>query len=153
MTASRGTAVVSGVLSIIGLAYADYLATNGHDLILIDQDRAGLNAVAEELSTQTRRAVEVVAVDRGSPSDVAMIAQMIDQDASVVLVVSVTEQAIDNVSSSTHADSIMKSVAFETDVCCAAVRKFTSGGGAANLYRASVVVASVGPVIGSAFAQ
>ncbi|MGF6553028.1 SDR family NAD(P)-dependent oxidoreductase [Paraburkholderia youngii] len=151
MTASRGTAVVSGVLSIIGLAYADYLATNGHDLILIDQDRASLNALAEELTTQTRRAVEVVAADRRSPSDAAMIAEKIDQDASVVLVVSVTEQGIDNVCSFAQADSLMKSAGLDCEVSCAAVRKFTSGGGAANLYRAGVVVASAGGVIGSPF--
>ncbi|WP_322068183.1 SDR family NAD(P)-dependent oxidoreductase [Paraburkholderia bannensis] len=151
MTASRGTAVVSGALSLIGLAYADYLATNGHDLILIDQDRASLNALAEQLTTQTRRAIEVVAADRHSAADVAMIADKIDRDASVVLVVSVTEEGVDSVFSSAQADSLIKSAALDCEVSCSAVRKFSSSGGAANLYRASVVVTSAGRINGSPF--
>ncbi|WP_083245262.1 SDR family NAD(P)-dependent oxidoreductase [Paraburkholderia nodosa] len=151
MTASRGTAVVSGALSVIGAAYADYLAANGHDLILIDRDRASLNALAEELTTQTRRAVEVVAADRRSPSDVALIAEKIDQDASVVLVVSVTDDGVDNAFSAAQADSLIKSAGLECEVSCAAVRKFASNGGAANLYRSNVVVTSAGRMNGSPF--
>ncbi|WP_321905626.1 SDR family NAD(P)-dependent oxidoreductase [Paraburkholderia tropica] len=151
MTASRGTAVVSGALSVIGAAYADYLAANGHDLILIDRDRASLNALAEELTTQTRRAVEVVAADRRSPSDVASIVEKIDQDASVVLVVSVTDEGVENAFSAAQADSLIQSAELECEVSCAAVRKFASSGSSANLYRSAVVVTSTGGMNGGPF--
>ncbi|MCC8402727.1 hypothetical protein LJ655_12650 [Paraburkholderia sp. MMS20-SJTN17] len=89
MPPTPGTAVVSRALSTIGSAYAEYLAKNGYDLILIDEIRPLLNAMAEQLTTRYRRAMEVVVADRSSEADVAAVKAKIDEDASIVLVVNV----------------------------------------------------------------
>lgn len=42
---ARGTAVISGVLSIIGGAHVDHLERNGYDLVLMDGHRPRSNVL------------------------------------------------------------------------------------------------------------
>jgi short-subunit dehydrogenase len=61
--AHRGTAVITGASSGIGAIYADRLARRGYDLILVARNRDRLAALAERITNDTRRSVEIVAAD------------------------------------------------------------------------------------------
>ena len=91
MTSTFRTAVVTGASSILGMACADYLANEGYDLILIDRNRGRLNAQADELTTRTRRAVEVCAADLRCVAQLSLLAEKIRQDASIALLVRIDD--------------------------------------------------------------
>jgi short-subunit dehydrogenase len=141
-----GTAVVSRALSIIGSAYADYLATNGYDLVLIDHFRPRLNALAEELTTRTRRAVEVVVVDRESAVDQAMIEAKIEEDASVVLVVNVTDESGYALLSVEQANALIDRIAPDCAITCTALRKFSSKSDGVSVCGAGVLITAAGHI-------
>jgi short-subunit dehydrogenase len=61
--AHRGTAVITGASSGIGAIYADRLARRGYDLILVARNRDRLAALAERITNDTQRSVEIVAAD------------------------------------------------------------------------------------------
>ena len=78
----RSTAVITGATSGIGLGFARLLAPS-HDLVLVARDRANLDQVATELSTQTRVTVE--SADLGIRADVDRVASLIVDRADVVI--------------------------------------------------------------------
>lgn len=141
-----GTAVVSRALSIIGSAYADYLATNGYDLVLIDHFRPRLNALAEELTTRTRRAVEVVVVDRESVVDIAMVQAKIEEDASVVLVVNVTDESGYALLSIEQANALIDSIGPNCAISCTAIRRFLSKSDGVSVCGAGVLITTAGHI-------
>jgi len=65
--AERGTALVTGASSGIGLALARELAGHGHSLVLVARDRIKLTATAEELRGKYGVAAHVVAKDLSEP--------------------------------------------------------------------------------------
>jgi uncharacterized protein len=83
----KGTAVVAGASSSIGAAYAERLATQGYDLILIDQHRDLLHEAATTITDNSRRAVEVLAADLALPHDLKRVERLLRQDASITLLV------------------------------------------------------------------
>lgn len=83
----RGTALITGASSGIGALYADRLARRGYDLVLVARDRARLNALADQLSTTHRRAVEVLDADLGTRAGQAKVEDKLRQDASITLLV------------------------------------------------------------------
>ncbi|WP_085714741.1 SDR family oxidoreductase [Pseudomonas sp. B28(2017)] len=84
---SKGTALITGASSGIGAVYADRLARQGYDLILVARSRARLNALANHLSDQTGRTVEVVAADLKNKVDSLRVEQILRSDASITLLV------------------------------------------------------------------
>lgn len=84
---TKGTALITGASSGIGAVYADRLARQGYDLILVARSRARLNALAERLSDETGRAVEVVAADLKDPADLRRVEDILRTDASITLLV------------------------------------------------------------------
>lgn len=140
METHPGTAVVSGALSIIGAAYAEYLARKGYDLVLIDQHRLRLNRMADTLSTRFQRAVEVVVVRRRSPLDLAAAAAQIEGDASIVVVVNVANAQGRALLSATQAHALIDGDWSDREIGLAAIRKFLSRRGAVRTYRADVSV-------------
>ncbi|MGH8348850.1 MAG: SDR family NAD(P)-dependent oxidoreductase [Pseudomonas sp.] len=84
---SKGTALITGASSGIGAVYADRLARQGYDLILVARSRARLNALANHLSDQTGRTVEVVVADLKNKADSLQVEQILRSDASITLLV------------------------------------------------------------------
>ncbi|EJM57979.1 SDR family NAD(P)-dependent oxidoreductase [Pseudomonas sp. GM48] len=84
---SKGTALITGASSGIGAVYADRLARQGYDLILVARSQARLNALASHLSDETGRTVEVVAADLTNKVDSLRVEQILRSDASITLLV------------------------------------------------------------------
>ncbi|MHC8366515.1 SDR family NAD(P)-dependent oxidoreductase [Pseudomonas sp. ZT5P21] len=84
---SKGTALITGASSGIGAVYADRLARQGYDLILVARSQAKLNALANHLSNETGRAVEVVAADLKDKADLHRVEGILRTDASITLLV------------------------------------------------------------------
>ncbi|MCP1517955.1 short-subunit dehydrogenase [Pseudomonas migulae] len=84
---SKGTALITGASSGIGAVYADRLARQGYDLILVARSQAKLNALANHLSNETGRAVEVVAADLKNRADLRRVEGILRNDASITLLV------------------------------------------------------------------
>jgi short-subunit dehydrogenase len=84
---SKGTALITGASSGIGAVYADRLARQGYDLILVARSQGKLNALANHLSDETGRTVEVVAADLTNKADSLRVEQILHNDASITLLV------------------------------------------------------------------
>lgn len=82
-----GTALVTGASSGIGALYAEKLAQQGYDLILVARNRERLNALASDISTRSGRAVEVLPADLGDRASLAGVEDQLRQDASITLLV------------------------------------------------------------------
>lgn len=84
---SKGTALITGASTGIGAVYADRLARRGHDLILVARNRDRLTELADRLTTQTGRSVEVVVADLAHPSDQRRVERILQTDASLAMLV------------------------------------------------------------------
>lgn len=84
---SKGTALITGASSGIGAVYADRLARQGYDLILVARSQSKLHTLANHLSNETGRAVEVVAADLKDKADLLRVETILRNDASITLLV------------------------------------------------------------------
>lgn len=84
---SKGTALVTGASSGIGAIYADRLARRGYDLILVARNRDRLHALANKLSDETGRSVEIVVADLDNKADLTRVETVLKSDASITLLV------------------------------------------------------------------
>jgi hypothetical protein len=71
------TALVTGPTSGIGRAFAEALAAEGHDLILVSRDEARLQATADELTAAHGIAAEVFAADLSDLADTRRVEERI----------------------------------------------------------------------------
>ncbi|WP_042301346.1 SDR family NAD(P)-dependent oxidoreductase [Paraburkholderia kururiensis] len=85
--AHQGTALVTGASSGIGAIYADRLARRGYDLVLVARNRERLVALADRITTETRRNVEVIEADLGDRAALAAVEAKLKEDASIDLLV------------------------------------------------------------------
>lgn len=85
--AHRGTALITGASSGIGAVYADRLARRGYDLILVARSRERLSALAERITNDTQRSVEIVDADLNDRAALAAVEAKLKQDASITLLV------------------------------------------------------------------
>jgi short-subunit dehydrogenase len=83
----KGTALITGASSGIGAVYADRLARRGYDLILVARNKERLQALANRLSNDTGRAVEVFAADLGNKADLASVEERLRSDAGITALV------------------------------------------------------------------
>src|SRR6201996_2145658 len=86
-TKSKGTALITGASTGIGAVYADRLARRGYDLIIVARNQDKLNALAEKLTTETGRNVEVVAADLTKKNERAQVEKVLREDASITMLV------------------------------------------------------------------
>src|SRR6202790_4673132 len=83
----KGTALITGSSSGIGAIYADRLARQGYDLILVARSRDKLTALAKRLTDETGRGGEVVAADLNDKDALARIERWLRTDASIKVLV------------------------------------------------------------------
>jgi uncharacterized protein len=83
----NGTALITGASSGIGAIYADRLARRGYDLILVARNRDRLQQLANRLTNETGRSIEVVAADLGDKGDVSRVEEILRTDASITMLV------------------------------------------------------------------
>ena len=85
---SLGTALITGPTAGIGRAFAEALASRGHDLVLVARDRARLEELAEHLRTKHAVDVEVISADLADREDLAVVeARVADPDRPISLLV------------------------------------------------------------------
>ena len=144
-----GTALVTGASSGIGAVYADRLARRGYDLILVARNRERLAALADRLTTQTRRSVEILDADLSHRDSLATVEAKLKQDASITLLVNnagigthtpLLDSSVDKMT-----QMIELNVTALTRLTYAAVPGFVSRGGGAVINIASIV--SIAPEV------
>ncbi|MET3927764.1 SDR family NAD(P)-dependent oxidoreductase [Devosia sp. 2618] len=82
-----GTALVTGASSGIGAVYAEKLAQRGYDLVLVGRNAANLTLLAESLTAQTDRRVDVLVADLADSAGIAAVEARLRDDASLTLLV------------------------------------------------------------------
>jgi short-subunit dehydrogenase len=84
---NKGTALVTGASSGIGAVYAERLAEQGYDVILVARNRDRLNALATRITSKTGRNFEVVTADLGATADLRRVEEILRRDASITMLV------------------------------------------------------------------
>jgi short-subunit dehydrogenase len=83
----RPHALVTGASSGIGAAFAERLARDGHDLILVARRRDRLEALAQRLRENEHVRVEVMAADLTQPDDLHAVEERVVQDKALAMLV------------------------------------------------------------------
>ena len=85
--AIKGTAVVTGASAGIGMVYADRLAAQGYDLILVARRADRLNEVAKRLSAQHGIRATALVEDLSKDAGVAAVVAAISADPTITMLV------------------------------------------------------------------
>lgn len=84
---SKGTALVTGASSGIGAVYADRLARQGYDLILVARSQDKLEQLSRRLGAQTGRSIQVIVADLSAAADLRRVERVLSTDASITMLV------------------------------------------------------------------
>lgn len=87
MNEVTGTALITGASAGIGAIYADRLARQGYDLILVARNAARLDQVAEAIRTATGRNVDTVPADLSNPGELRLIEARLINDRRITMLV------------------------------------------------------------------
>jgi short-subunit dehydrogenase len=86
MSASKGTALITGASTGIGAVYADRLGKLGYDLILVARSEEKLSQVAARLQSTDRR-IETISADLTREEDVQRVAERLSTDPTITALV------------------------------------------------------------------
>ena len=84
---SKGIALITGASTGIGAVYADRLAKQGYDLILVARDAAKLQQHAERITGETGRNVETVTADLANKGDLARVEEILRSNQQITILV------------------------------------------------------------------
>ena len=90
MSADKSTkarALVTGASSGLGAAFAERLAQDGYDLIIVARRRDKLEELADQLKSKYQTKVEVLAADLSKPDMMRFVEERITQDIELELLV------------------------------------------------------------------
>lgn len=87
MSNIKGTALVSGASTGIGAIYAERLAHQGYDLILVARNAARLSELADQLHAETGRKVETLVADLSNRGDLARVEERLRSDLTITMLV------------------------------------------------------------------
>lgn len=87
MSASKGTALVTGASSGIGAIYADRLAKRGYDLILVARNEERLKDVAARITGATGRSVTILPADLNDKASLAKVESVLKENPAVTMLV------------------------------------------------------------------
>ncbi|WP_288017431.1 SDR family NAD(P)-dependent oxidoreductase [Blastomonas sp.] len=87
MNEVKGTALITGASAGIGAIYADRLARQGHDLILVARTAAKLDQVAGAIREATGRNVDTLPADLSNPGDLRLIEARLINDRRITMLV------------------------------------------------------------------
>lgn len=86
-TTARPRALVTGASSGIGDAFAERLARDGYDLIVVARRRAQLESLAERLQKAHHGTVDVIVADLSHSDDLRVVEKRTAEDAALELLV------------------------------------------------------------------
>jgi uncharacterized protein len=82
-TTAKGTVLITGASSGIGAVYADRLAHDGYNLILVARNKGRLAALADRLTAATDRHIRTIVADLNDKADLAKIEAVLKADLSI----------------------------------------------------------------------
>jgi uncharacterized protein len=86
-TNSKGKALVTGASTGIGAVYADRLAKRGYDLIVVARNGRQLQELADRITKETGRKVEVLQADLTSEADLGKVEQRLATDPAITVLI------------------------------------------------------------------
>lgn len=119
MSVSKGTAVITGASSGIGAVYADRLAEQGYDLVLVARSADRLERVTNEIISKHGRQTDSLPADLGDPADLKRVERFLRDTPDITLLVNnagvagvgtLLESNVDEMSSmiSVNVDALMR---------------------------------------------
>ncbi|HEY4030050.1 MAG TPA: SDR family oxidoreductase [Caulobacteraceae bacterium] len=144
MSASPGTALITGASTGIGATYADRLARRGHDLILVARDAARLEAVAARIRRQVNVAIEVLPADLTDKAGLAKVEHRLATDPSITLLVNNAGAAAHGAFADLSADQHQAII----DLNVTALTRLTSAAAPAFAARSKGAIINLASVLG-----
>jgi uncharacterized protein len=87
MSASQGTALITGASGGIGAIYADRLAKRGYDLILVARNEKRLKDVAARITGASGRSITVLQADLNDKASLRKVENVLKENAAITMLV------------------------------------------------------------------
>lgn len=107
---NKGTAVVTGASAGIGAVYAERLAKQGYDLLLVARRADRLEALAEDIKKKHGHAVSIFAADLADDGDLRRLEQRLAGDDKITLLVNNAGVGGSKVVAEADADGIARQI-------------------------------------------